>query len=222
MKPLLTSACLFVLSFFVLNSVGCGATATNDGSSEPLPSSASSAPDAAVEVPASPAETHSGSTISFDPSKVTATRQPAHAGCGEKNAPFTDDDLFTIQAVRAPADNDRIQSIAITFSRKASVGAPVALMIGGPVRGVLIGDGMLQARATDDRIGPDVTVFHPGFTTDAPPVSTLAKASVTVLAVGTMDGELLAARVVLQFVDGAVLDASYAAPLTSFAGSCGD
>jgi hypothetical protein len=200
----------------------CGGSTSPSSSSSPSETPGPSSSSPAPSLPTAPATTNDGSTIAFHPTKVEATRSPFHAGCNEKDAPFTDDDVFTLQPVAGTPDKTaRISSIAISFQRNVTVGSPVELTIGGPVRGGTFGDGKMQAHATDDRIGPDVLVLHGGFADGTPPASPLAKATVTVLAVATKDGDPLAARVALRFADGEVLDATYVGSLKSYEGACG-
>jgi hypothetical protein len=161
------------------------------------------------------------SRISFAPDQVTATRAPAHAECQEKNAAFTDDDEFTLAATKNPPDNATVQSVFILFRRTVSVGTPVHLLLGPPSERHPIGDDALQAHAPDARTGPDVSVIHPGWSKGTPPSNSLADATVTLLQLASTDGQPIKARVELRFHDDSVLDATFSAPLESYAGPCG-
>jgi hypothetical protein len=153
----------------------------------------------------------SRATFAFSPTAVHARRMPVHAGCGEQNAPFTDDDLFSLQPVSSDAPYG-VTSIAVSFQRTVKKDVALDLTLGGPVRGATF-SGAEHASSPDEDTGVGLVVF-------GNPNSALAKATVTMTDVPTKDGETTSAHVTLEFADGDVLDETFTGTLVSDQGAC--
>jgi hypothetical protein len=153
----------------------------------------------------------SRATFDFTPTAVEARRMPVAAGCGEKNAPFTDDDIFSLQ----PIDGDApygVKSIAVSFHRTVVKGVALDLTLGAPVRGATF-SGAEHASSPDEDTGVGLVVF-------GNPNSSLSKATVTMTDVPAKDGDATSAHVILEFADGDVLDESFTGSLESYEGAC--
>lgn len=155
-------------------------------------------------------------SISFEPDVVVATRTPVHASCDEVDAPFTDDDVFSLQGVRTLEPRSRVRSIALQFHRTVTLGTPLPLLDGPG--GDATFEGAQQAHSAHPTTGVDLVVFAAG---ERPGVSPFRQATVTVLDVAARDGQPVRARVELEFVDGETLDEELSALLVSYEGACG-
>jgi len=157
----------------------------------------------------------SKSTFAFVPDQVLATRTPFHANCLEKNAAFSDDDLFNLQPVEAAAPKN-VSSIAISFQRTVTKSSTLDLVLGGPVRGATF-ENAEHAHSADETTGADVVVFFKAGSTP----KKLSKASVTITDVPAKEGDPTTAHVTLEFADGDVLDETFTGALKSYDGACG-
>ncbi len=137
----------------------------------------------------------------------------------EKNVPFTDDDLFSLNMIGSK-DDPKINAVILRLRRNVSVGAPIDLTLGGAEGDGLIGDDKMRAHG-DAKNGPNLAVLYPTFGKGEPSAIGLTKARVTVVALPKQDGEPLAAHLELSFDDGQILDATYMGKLESEAGPCG-
>ena len=167
----------------------------------------------------------SGTPIDFVPSAVYATRIPAV--CGVANPPFMDGDLFSLDIVGAATTGGPDNSLSLTFNSPAPpVGAPMALSVlsfmpqgisvtvpaSGPTRYY-----SFQRATGTDRLN---FVYEQG--TDPSEIDTGAFDALifTLVQLPTTDGDPLAVRVQIHFVDGRDLDHTYSSPLTTEAGGC--
>jgi len=157
------------------------------------------------------------STVTFQPDQTQATRSPSSfANCGGAPAPFSDGDIFSLQPVRTSLPAQKVKSIALTFTRLVERNVPLALDLGGPVRGATF-ENAEHAQSSDEKTGVGLVAFRP----DGAPSDALTSATVTVIDVATKDGEPLTARVDLHFASGDVLLQTFTGTLASYANGCG-
>lgn len=150
---------------------------------------------------ASPAEGDTRqSTFAFTPDEVTALREPTNAPCGVNDTPYEDADVFVLR----PSDNDasaKVSAIALRFGRTS------------PKSSDLVVDGRYASSSGD---GVFLEIGVPPAATD----KRLASAKVIVGDLPAKDGDVLSARVVLEFADGDVLAETISAPVKSAFGPC--
>lgn len=201
--------------------VACGgATSSGDGSpgsetGRDAPGSASDATSRAEPaVPDKPVVFNPATTTPhFYVGIVEARRVPALAQCGEKEAPFSDGDRFSLQLVGSFSTGPaRFKSVALDFNRRVDDGARRS----GDVRG-LDASGHQNADLDGIRLTLLADESNP-----VQPAGVVTSASVSVLTFPKQEGARLSARVELRFADGAVFDATITAKVKSSEGSCGE
>ncbi len=163
---------------------------------------------------------NSGSTVFLSPSQIYVQRSPAT--CGVVNPPFTDGDLFSLDAVGTSTTTAPWTGIAFDCSRSVAMNLPIALVLGAyqsfPPSGRL--EQYAEQRAsspTDSAIQFDFTWGSELSEVDASP---LGAATVTVLAFPEQDGDPLTVRFQLHFQDVQSLDETFSGPLVSSYGGC--
>ncbi len=213
---MMTTRAAALLLPFVLLACG-GATSSEPGTdsspgktSEPGPPSSSSDPKDPV---APPFTANPASTVDFHPTLTAARRQPStNVGCGQKNAPFTDEDTFVLQVVgTSTSAQAQIKSVVIVFKRTVALGKAHALTAEAR-------DGFGSQAAKSPAIS--LTVFGDKGMGDTPLATPIDGATVTILDIAQSDGAPVTARIQLHFESGATFDATISGKLESFEGAC--
>lgn len=209
----------FFLPLLSLTVVACGGATAGDGSPSGTEASGPGTPKdgtAKTSPPTAPGEPvvfNSGTTTPyFYVGTVEARRQPALAQCGEKSAPFSDNDLFTLQLVGSFSTGPaRFTSVAVSFNRRADDGEPRS----GDVKGL---DSSGHQGAELD--GVQLSLLS-DYDNPVQSAGVVLHATFTALAFPKQDGETLSARIQLGFADGTTFDATVTGKLKSFDGPCG-
>jgi hypothetical protein len=212
-------ACALLLPFLLL---ACGGATTSEPESDPAsekttaspPATSTTSPkDPSTTAPAPPFTANPASTVDFHATLISARREPsANAACGQKNAPFTDDDTFLLQVVgTSTSKSAQFQSVVIVFKRTVPLAVAQTLAAEAPDR-----FGTQAARSP----AISLTVFGNKGMGDTPLPTPIDGATVTVLEVAQAEGAALTARIQLHFESGASFDATISGKLESSEGAC--
>jgi|SRR5579859_4202952 len=167
-----------------------------------------------------PVVVNAGSTLTFTPVELQATRSPKV--CGVASPPYVDGDLFVLDATGAGAGNPASgvpTAIDLTFPTPLAAQAASELLL-APAVTIPNPAGAYRsqsATASGSYIG---FTFQWGTDPNEIDPSTLHKVDVTILAIPQRDGDPLTVRYVIQFDDGKTLDETFSAPVSTTVNGC--
>jgi hypothetical protein len=159
-----------------------------------------------------------GSTIAFQPTRVSASRYPQE--CGPTEPPWMPGDLFDVDVIGAMAAVPYTGlTLSFTSPSPAPVGVPLPLSAqpfaaeGTEVSGTWYPGQTAQGEGVDFAYsqGTDATEI------DAGPFDSV---TFTLVAMPSKDGDPLTVRLRMHFADGQILDETFSAPVVTDWGGC--
>ena len=208
------------LALLTLAAMACGPGGADWIEAMPADQDAAGALDGAADAATSAPSTqmNPGGTISFRPTLVEATR--FSNVCGVMHPPFANGDIYFMDIVdqTGPAPWN---SLNVSVTSPATVGAPLALAV-QPLLPNAFGTGSASFAGQDAQEGTKNFTFWYWQGTDPAKLDTGAfdSVTVTILDMPSADGAPMTVRTQVHFVDGATLDETFSAPLSSESSSC--
>jgi hypothetical protein len=191
----------------LVSTIACGGKTSDPRGAPGEPGDPTPVPTHMLPLNPRPWTQNPGGTIVFEPTLVQVTRYPNV--CGVMNPPFENGDSYWLEIADQTGQTPYAELDLNFISPAPAIGTPLVLGV----------NPFMPPAAQDAQAGGVTFQYSPGTNAGEIDAGAFDAATVTFLAMPTVDGQPLTVRIQVRFVDGRTLDETFSsAPAPAYSG----